>query len=73
MELRVHLFLSEGGDGRMEVWQDGTKVLDATGQTLPTARTIYDRLQVGLTANGNRMHAQTLFVDDVAISNRPLD
>ena len=73
VELRVHMLLSEGGDGRMEVWQDGAKVLDATGQTLPTARTIYNRLQVGLTANGNRTHAQTLFVDDVAISNRPLD
>ncbi len=73
VELRVHLLLSEGGDGRMEVWQDGTKVLDGTGQTLPTARTVYNRLQVGVTANGNRTYPQTLFVDDVAISNRPLD
>ena len=73
VELRVHLFLSEDNNGRMEVWQDGAKVIDATGKTLPTARTIYDRLQVGLTANGNRQHAQTLFVDDVVLSNRPLE
>ena len=73
VELRVHLFLSENNDGRMEVWQDGTKVIDAIGKTLPTARTIYNRLQVGLTANGNRTHPQTLFVDDIVLSNRPLE
>ena len=71
--LIVHLVLNEGDDGRMEVWQDGVKVLDATGKTLPTARTIYDRLQVGITANGNRAHTNTLFVDDIVISNRPLE
>ena len=49
----------------MEVWQDGVKVIDAFGKTLPTARTIYNRLQIGLTANGNRTHPQTLFVDDI--------
>ncbi|MBI3880495.1 MAG: heparin lyase I family protein [Verrucomicrobia bacterium] len=73
VELRVHLFLSEGGDGKMEVWQDGAKVLDATGKTLPTARTIYDRLQVGITANGNRAHTNEMFMDDIVISNRPLE
>lgn len=72
VRLRVHLFLSEKSDGVMEVWQDDTKVIDAHGQTLPTAKTIYDRLEVGLTANGSTEHAHTLYVDDVAISNRPL-
>lgn len=71
VELQVHLVLS-AGDGRMEVWQDGTKVIDATGRTLPTDRTRYNRLQVGITANGNRQHAHTLWVDDIAFSNRPL-
>jgi hypothetical protein len=72
VRLRVHLFLSEKSDGVMEVWQDDTKVIDAHGQTLPTAKTIYDRLEVGLTANGSTEHAHTLYVDDVSISNRPL-
>jgi hypothetical protein len=72
VRLRVHLFLSEKADGVMEVWQDETKVIDARGQTLPTAKTIYDRLEVGITANGSTEHAHTLYVDDVVISNRPL-
>ncbi|MFZ4764770.1 MAG: heparin lyase I family protein [Roseimicrobium sp.] len=72
VRLRVHLFLSEESDGLMEVWQDDTKVIDAHGQTLPTAKTIYDRLEVGLTANGSTEHAHTLYVDDVSISNRAL-
>ena len=72
VEVKIHLLLSEGRDGRMEVWQDGVKVLDSTGKTLPRARTVYDRLQIGLTANGGRNSKQTLFVDDVVLSNRPL-
>lgn len=71
--LRIHLFLSERSEGKMEVWQDGTKVLDANGQTLPTASTVYGRLQIGLTVNGNLRHAQILYVDDVLLSNRPLE
>ncbi|MBX7207169.1 MAG: hypothetical protein K1X78_02550 [Verrucomicrobiaceae bacterium] len=70
VRLRVHLFLSEQSDGIMEIWQDDTKVIDAHGQTLPTARTIYDRLEVGITANGSTEHAHTLYVDDVTISRR---
>ncbi len=72
VRLKVYLFLSEQADGAMEVWQDDTKVLDGHGQTLPTAKSVYDRLQVGLTANGNPEHAYTLYVDDVIISNRPI-
>jgi hypothetical protein len=72
VRLRVHLLLSEKADGVMEVWQDETKIIDAYGQTLPTVKTIYDRLEVGLTANGSTEHAHTLYVDDVSISNRPL-
>lgn len=72
VEVKIHLHLSDGADGRMQVWQDGVKVLDEAGKTLPRARTIYDRMQVGLTANSGRTQAQTLFVDDVVLSNRPL-
>lgn len=72
VELRAHLFLSEDSNGRLEVWQDGARILDASGRTLPTARAIYDRLQVGITFNGNRSHALTVLVDDVELANRPL-
>jgi hypothetical protein len=72
VRLRVHLLLATGKGGVMEVWQDDAKVLDAHGQTLPTAKTVYDRLQVGLTANSSTEQEQTMYVDDVVISNRPL-
>lgn len=72
VRLRVFLFLSNRRDGRMRVWQDDQLVLDAQGQTLPTAKTVYDRLQVGITANGCANHARTLYIDDIALSNRPL-
>lgn len=72
VEVKIHLRLSDKEDGRMQVWQDGVKVLDEAGKTLPRARTIYDRMQVGLTANACRTQTQTLYVDDVVLSNRPL-
>lgn len=71
--VRVHLFLSNNSaDGTLEVWQDDVKVLDAHCQTLPTAATIYDRLQVGITAHSSPENAVTLYVDDVELSNRAL-
>jgi hypothetical protein len=72
VQLRVHLLLSSGRDGLMEVWQDEVRVLDARGQTLPTDRAVYNRLQVGLTANGNRHSTNVLYLDDVVIANRAL-
>ena len=72
VELVVHLYLSEGKDGVMEVWQDQSLVLSAEGQTLPTATSTYDRLQVGITANGNQDHAQVLYVDEITLSIQPL-
>lgn len=72
VEVKIHLHLSDREDGRMQVWQDGVKVLDEAGKTLPRARTVYDRMQVGLTANAGRAQPQTLYVDDVMLSNRPL-
>jgi hypothetical protein len=73
VSLRVHLYLAEDATGRLELWQDGAKVLDGYGQTLPTTRAVYDRLQIGITANGNRNQAVTLFVDDIVLSNRPVE
>ncbi|MBB5033492.1 heparin lyase I family protein [Prosthecobacter vanneervenii] len=70
VRLRVHMFLSENFDGIMEIWQDDTKVIDARGQTLPTAKVVYDRLEVGITANGSTEHEHMLYVDDVTISNQ---
>lgn len=73
VRLKVRLHLSDGSDGQLQVWQDDKEVLNARGQTLPTAKAIYNRLQVGITANGNTTHARTLYLDDVVLSNRPLE
>lgn len=69
VNVKIHLYLSEDKDGIMEVWQDDIKIIDAKGQILPTADSIYTRVQIGITANGNEEHSQTLYVDDIIISN----
>ena len=66
--LKVHLMLSNRDDGIIELWQDGLKILSTTGRTLPTHDTIYNMLQVGITATPREA---TLLVDDVIISNKP--
>ena len=66
--LKVHLMLSNRDDGIIELWQDGLKILSTRGRTLPTHDTIYNMLQVGITATPREA---TLLVDDVIISNEP--
>jgi hypothetical protein len=59
--------------GLVEVWQDGAKILDGNTKTLPSSNNVYDRLQIGITANGNTSSAQTLFVDSVSVSDKQFD
>ena len=61
----MHLRLSEKQDGVVELWQDGVKVVDARGQTLPLAGTIYDDLEVGIGAHSFGPGTAVLYVDDV--------
>ena len=67
VRLRVYMFLSPEQDGLMRVWQDENLILDQTGITLPTADAIYDRMQLGNTANGNDTDLNTLYLDNVSI------
>ncbi|MFV1949864.1 MAG: putative glycoside hydrolase [Anaerolineales bacterium] len=67
VRLRVYLFLSPESNGVMRVWQDENLILDETGITLPKADAIYDRWQVGITANGNEMDEATLYLDEISI------
>ena len=57
----------------VQIWQDGRKVLDEQGRTLPMADTIYDRFELGISAiaKGAR-HDKVLYVDDVVISDSPI-
>jgi hypothetical protein len=70
--VETHAFLSDEA-GRVQIWQDGRKVLDKQGRTLPLADTIYDRFELGITAiaKGSR-YEKVLYVDDVVISDSPI-
>ena len=73
VNVRMHLRLSERADGRVELWQDGRKIIESEGQTLPLAGAIYDELEVGISAHSIGPGSVTLFVDDVMISADPID
>ncbi len=62
VELKV--FLSNDQEGTVELKIDGKKLIEGKGQTLPFAGAIYDRMEVGITANGKGSDC-ILFVDDV--------
>lgn len=69
VELRLHMILSDRNDGRVELWVDGTSVIRARGQTLPLADTVYDRIEIGITANTGE--TAEVFVDDVRMAKGP--
>jgi len=70
VHVKLHNTLSEMADGVVELWQDGTKIVDARGQTLPLAHIIYNSLEVGISAHSFGEQPSTLYVDDVSISGR---
>jgi len=72
VHVKFHITLSEQPDGVVELWQNGTKIVDTQGQTLPLAHTIYNSLEVGISAHSFGSQPATLYADDVAISAKPL-
>lgn len=69
VNIKIHLTLDNREGGVVEMWQDGAKILTTMGQTLPTHDSIYNSLQVGITATPREA---VLFLDDVVISDQPL-
>lgn len=67
--IKLHLWLSNREDGIIEIWQDGDKILSTKGQTLPTHDTVYNSMEVGITATTMET---VLIVDDVAVSSESL-
>lgn len=65
--LKVHMFLSDGADGKVEVWQEGIKIIDGNGPNLPSSSSIYDRMQIGITANQD-LYDQIIYIDDIIVS-----
>jgi len=73
VHIEIHLTLSEEDDGIIEVWQDGDKIIDTQGQTLLLDETIYNYLEIGITAHSFGNEAATLYVDDIEISDNALN
>lgn len=71
VHVKLHLHLSPGGDGQIQLWQDKTLILDKSGRNM-VENTFYDRIEVGQTANSTHREL-TLYVDDVKISDKPID
>lgn len=70
VHLKLHLHLSPGATGSVELWQDGKLILDKQGPNIPRD-SFYDRIEVGQTANSTHQEL-TVFVDDVQVSNQPI-
>ncbi len=66
--LKIHMFLSSD-NGEMEVWQDGIKVIDGFGKTIPSDSAIYNRLQIGITANSG-LFEQVIYIDNIEVSRK---
>jgi polysaccharide lyase-like protein len=69
VHVRVHIQFSEDEFGRVKIWQDDTKVVDQRGRTLPTADSVIDFVQIGITATPVE---SVLHVDDVQVSRIPI-
>ncbi len=69
VEVRLHLRLSDQPDGLVELWQDGVAIVEGRGQTLPLAGTIYDELEVGISAHSFGPNPAILYLDDVTVSS----
>lgn len=68
VQVRAHFELS-ANDGQVEIWQDGIKVVDGRGATLPFSTAIYNSLEIGISAHSFGSQASTLYVDDVRIAD----
>lgn len=71
VHVEARVLLSDD-NGRVRIWQDGRKVLDKRGRTLPLADTVYDNLELGVTAiaKGSR-YEKVLYVDDIELKVQP--
>jgi hypothetical protein len=68
--VQLHVALSDASDGRIEMWLDGRQVIGADGPTLPLADILYDRLEIGITANEST--TSEVFVDDMKVDRQPV-
>lgn len=68
VKVKIHVVFHEE-KGRIELWQDGVRVLDVDAPTLPLSIAIQNNIEVGITATSQ---ACEMYVDDVRLSPLPL-
>ncbi len=73
VNLRFHIkFSTDNRKGLVEVWQDNKKILYFPGQTLPQEQTKYSILELGILNHEDPHNQQTLYIDDIRISDKPI-
>ena len=70
IDIRLYLKLSSSSDGIIQLWQDGTKIIDVKSQTMPFPEIAYDTIGIGIPAN--RPNETTVIIDKFGISNKKL-
>jgi hypothetical protein len=73
VQIKARLRLSEAEDGIIQLWQDGSLIIDQRGQTLPFADVVYNSMEIGLSAHSASSDSAVLYVDDVVISANPIE
>ena len=71
--IEAHLLLSEDNDGVIQLWQNNELIIDRLGQTLPFAGTLYDSLEIGISAYSHGPGTAILYVDDLLITGERMD
>ena len=68
VHVKAHLRLSAENDGVIQVWQDGVKIIDTVGQTLPLKNLIITNLEIGVTSYSQTSGNVIMYTDDVRVS-----
>ncbi|MFM9836840.1 MAG: heparin lyase I family protein [Cyclobacteriaceae bacterium] len=66
--VKVHFKFSNDAEGVIELWQDGKKVISAKGMNLPTANSIQNSVELGITSTSIDC---VLLMDNIKISALP--
>ena len=68
--IQMQAYLSDENEGHVQLWLNGTRLIDGTGPTLPLKSAVFDRFGIGITAN-TAGQTTDLYVDDVRSSHNP--
>ena len=72
IQIQIHMKVSADDDGLVQIWQDDKKILHYPGATIPENKTILSILEIGILNHRDQKNSQTLYLDELRISNKPL-